>query len=274
MIPHDHGFPVRLIIPGFIGGRCIKWLARIWITDHENDSHYHVWDNRVLPTFISEKDGEFARTMFTHPSTACDEQNLNSVIIRPGQGEKLAVVEILKRDTYRVEGYAYDGGGHEVQRVELSIDGGRTWLYCLRNFPDRPVRNGNKFWSWLHWHIDIDPGHLVRAESLIVRCFNVFKNTQPEEPVWNVMGMMNNGYYKVKIQPDKGKTLIFRHPFHQEDSDGWMRPSTENQVAAAKQSSGVPEKQFTRQEIERHNSKDDCWLVINGNVYDATSVLS
>lgn len=273
-LPADHGFPVRLMIPGFVGGRAIKWLARIWITDHENDSYYHIWDNRVLPAFITEKDGEFARTMFHHPSTACNEQNLNSVIVRPGQGAKFDIVDILKKDTYRVEGYAYDGAGHEVQRVELSIDGGKTWLYCLRHFPDRPIRNGTKFWCWIHWHIDVDAAHFVRAESLIVRCFNVFKNTQPEHGVWNTMGMMNNGWYRVEAQTDKDGKLVFRHPFHQEDDDGWMKPSTENQLAAAKQDSGVPDKQFTREEVEKHNTKEDCWLVVNGNVYDSTSVLS
>ena len=52
-----------------------------------------------------------------------------------------------------------------------------------------------------------------------------------------------------------------------------MKPSTANQLAAAKNDSGVPSKQFTREEIEKHRSHDDCWLVINDNVYDATSVL-
>ena len=70
--------------------------------------------------------------MFHHPSTACNEQNLQSVIVRPGQGEQLDIAEVLNHGTHRVEGYAYDGGGHEVQRVELSTDGGKTWLYCLR----------------------------------------------------------------------------------------------------------------------------------------------
>ncbi len=176
-------------------------------------------------------------------------------------------------ETYRVEGIAYDGGGHEVQRVELSLDDGETWLYCIRKFPDRPIRNGNKFWTWLHWHIDIDTACLVEAKSLTVRCFNVFKNTQPEHPVWNTMGMMNNGWYKVKPTLEHGTNLVFRHPVDAENGEGWMKPSTENQLAAAKQDSGTPEKQFTRQEIEKHASQDDCWLVINNKVYDATSVL-
>lgn len=275
LLPADHGYPVRLMIPGFVGGRSIKWLARIWISDYENDSYYHIWDNRVLPSFITEKDGIFARTMFNHPSTACMEQNLNSVIVRPGQGRTEDLVDLLKQNTYRIEGFAYDGGGHEVQRVEVSLDGGETWLYCIRRFPDRPLRNGNKFWTWIHWYIDVDSASLARAEILTVRCFNVFKNTQPQHGVWNLMGMMNNGWYVVKLSTDKDGKLLFKHPYDQEgNGEGWMTPSTENQLAAAKQNSGVPDKQFTRQEIEKHNSKDDSWLVINNNVYEVTSVLA
>ena len=272
-LPPDHGYPVRLLIPGYVGGRCIKWLARIWTSEKENDSHYHIWDNRVLPSFVVEKDGNFARTMFHHPSTACNEQNLNSIIVKPAQGEKVNIPEMLKQVTYRVAGIAYDGGGHEVQRVELSLDDGETWLYCVRKFPERPVRNGNKFWTWTHWHIDIDTAHFVEAKSLTVRCFNVFKNSQPRTPVWNTMGMMNNGWHKVKPTLEQGQCLVWRHPVDTVDNEGWMTPSTENQLAAAKQSLGTPDKQFTRREIEKHSSQDDCWLVINNNVYDATSVL-
>lgn len=58
-LPPDHGAPVRVIIPGNVGGRCTKWLKKIWVSDKENESHYHIWDNRVLPSYITEKDGEF-----------------------------------------------------------------------------------------------------------------------------------------------------------------------------------------------------------------------
>ncbi|KAK9413357.1 hypothetical protein SUNI508_02556 [Seiridium unicorne] len=274
-LPPDHGFPVRVVIPGYVGGRCVKWLSRIWISDKENDSYYHVWDNRVLPSFITEKDGEFAQTMFRHPDTACYEQNLNSVIARPAHDEKLDLTEMLKEDTYRIEGMAYDGGGHKVQRVEVSLDEGQTWLYAIRKFPEKPVRHGDKFWTWCFWHVDVDTLHFSRAQSIVVRAFNVFKNTQPREPVWNVMGMMNNCWYRVKMAEDRQvRKLRCQHPVDTEGDSGWMKPSTINQLAAAKQTSGVPDKQFTRQEIEKHSSKDDCWLVINNTVYDATSVLS
>ncbi|KAK5716161.1 hypothetical protein LTR15_009987 [Elasticomyces elasticus] len=279
-LPPDHGYPVRLLIPGYVGGRCVKWLAKIWITDHENTSHYHIWDNRVLPSFITEKDGEFATAMFSHPDTACNEQNLNSIVVRPAQGEKLPLTAARKGKTYRLEGYAYDGGGHEVQRVEVSLDGGETWLYCIRRFPDYPIRHGNKFWTWLHWYVDVSMPHLMQAKSISVRAWNVFKNTQPEKPSWNTMGMMNNCWYTVKSEirqdhEDEVPHVLFRHPVEPGTGDGgWMQPSEENKIASAKQEAGAPQKQFTRQEIEKHDREDDCWIVVGGKVYDATSVLA
>lgn len=48
----DHGFPVRMIIPGCIGGRMVKWLKRIIVTTKESDNYYHYKDNRVLPSHV------------------------------------------------------------------------------------------------------------------------------------------------------------------------------------------------------------------------------
>ncbi len=110
---------------------------KIWVSDKENDSYYHIWDNRVLPSFITEKDGDFATTMFSYPSIVCNEQNLNSVIMKPAQGEKIELSGARKGKIYRIEGYVYDGGGCEVHRVDVSLDGGKTWLYCIRKVQAR-----------------------------------------------------------------------------------------------------------------------------------------
>lgn len=48
----DHGYPVRMIIPGFIGGRMVKWLKRIVVTPNDSTSYYHYRDNRVLPSHV------------------------------------------------------------------------------------------------------------------------------------------------------------------------------------------------------------------------------
>jgi nitrate reductase (NAD(P)H) len=93
------------------------------------------------------------------------------------------------------------------------------------------------------------------------------------------MGMMNNCWYVVKpsiVQDTDSEipSILFRHPTEPGTADGgWMKPSVENQIASAKQDAGAPEKQFTRQEIEKHDKEDDCWIVVDGKVYDATSVL-
>ena len=50
----DHGYPVRVIIPGWIGGRMVKWLTKIIITDKESDNYYHFFDNRILPPQVDK----------------------------------------------------------------------------------------------------------------------------------------------------------------------------------------------------------------------------
>lgn len=93
------------------------------------------------------------------------------------------------------------------------------------------------------------------------------------------MGMMNNCWYVVQPEIVENSKcgiaeILFRHPTEPgTGKEGWMQPSVESQIADAKQDAGAPEKQFTRQEIEKHDKEKDCWLVINDKVYDATSVL-
>lgn len=64
----DHGFPVRMIIPGFIGGRMVKWLRRITVSEQESKSHYHYHDNRVLPPHV---DAELAKAEGTLVNSTC-----------------------------------------------------------------------------------------------------------------------------------------------------------------------------------------------------------
>ena len=52
----DHGFPIRLIIPGYIGGRMIKWLGAINVLEHETRNHYHYHDNRILPPHVTAEE--------------------------------------------------------------------------------------------------------------------------------------------------------------------------------------------------------------------------
>lgn len=51
----DHGYPVRMIIPGFIGGRMVKFLSEITVTKEESNNFYHYHDNRVLPPHVDDE---------------------------------------------------------------------------------------------------------------------------------------------------------------------------------------------------------------------------
>lgn len=279
----DHGYPLRLIVPGYIGGRHVKWLSDIWISESPNTSHYHIWDNRMPPSFLETNKGPLAEAIYSHPDTACMEAVLQSTIVKPRHNEVIDLSSGISQDaTYLLEGFAYNGNGGIVQRVEISLDNGLSWLYAFRRYPHKPLRNANKFWTWCFWKCEIAIVDLLKCEQIIVRCYGAGNNTQPEHPTWNLMGHQNNCWYRVKPDISKLPTqdgfvdktgdskvvLRFRHPVADDDS-GWMSKQYDDQLIASE--SG---KTYKKSEIEKHNSNSDCWIVVNSKVYDATSVLS
>jgi hypothetical protein len=64
-----------MIIPGFIGGRMVKFLEEITVTEKESDNFYHFHDNRVMPPHVDEelakKEGEHAKTSFSFCFSFC-----------------------------------------------------------------------------------------------------------------------------------------------------------------------------------------------------------
>lgn len=141
----DHGFPVRMIIPGFIGGRMVKWLKRIIVTPKESDNHYHYKDNRVLPSHVDAElaNAEGVSVIAYHisstslfvclssilnsnliilillqwmnaawwykPEYIINELNINSVITTPCHEEVLPINSWTTQRPYFMRGYAYSG---------------------------------------------------------------------------------------------------------------------------------------------------------------------
>jgi nitrate reductase (NAD(P)H) len=64
-LPPDHGFPCRLVIPGYVGGRMVKWLTKITVSDKQTENFYHWHDNIVFPPEVSF---ENAASWFMKPS--------------------------------------------------------------------------------------------------------------------------------------------------------------------------------------------------------------
>jgi NAD(P)H-flavin reductase/DMSO/TMAO reductase YedYZ molybdopterin-dependent catalytic subunit len=211
----DHGFPLRLIIPGFIGGRMIKWLNEITVTPEESDNFFHFNDNRVLPEHVTAEVAN-AEGWWYKPDYIINDLNINSAIAYPGHQE--LVVLTKPKQTYTISGYCYNGGGRKVIRVEVSIDGGKTWTLSKLTHPETPTEYG-RYWCWCFFEHEVllsDMWQLETAE-LLCRGWDETMNRQPEKITWNVMGMMNNSYFRVKVHrttdEKTGKlALRFQHP--------------------------------------------------------------
>ncbi|KVH15483.1 cytochrome b5, heme-binding site-containing protein [Cynara cardunculus var. scolymus] len=127
----DHGFPVRMIIPGFIGGRMVKWLKRWW----------------YKPQYI------------------INELNINSVITTPCHEEILPINSWTTQRPYTLRGYAYSGGGKKVTRVEVTLDGGETWNVCNLDVREKPNKYG-KYWCWCFWSLEVEVLDLLGAKEI------------------------------------------------------------------------------------------------------------
>ena len=79
-------------------------------------------------------------TPYTLPPTddlTTELQMLQSVTCKPAHNER---VPLKAGKTYMVEGFAYTGTGSNINRVELTLDGGKTWRYCFKRYVDKPLR--------------------------------------------------------------------------------------------------------------------------------------
>ncbi|GMH31344.1 hypothetical protein Nepgr_033187 [Nepenthes gracilis] len=287
LLTPDHGFPVRMIIPGFIGGRMVKWLKRIVVTTQESDSYYHYKDNRVLPSGI---DAELANAeaWWYKPEYIINELNINSVITTPCHEEILPINAWTTQRPYTLRGYAYSGGGSKVTRVEVTMDGGETWHVCQLEHPEKPNKYG-KYWCWCFWSLEVEVLDLLSAREIAVRAWDESLNTQPEKLIWNVMGMMNNCWFRVKTnvcKPHKGEIgIVFEHPTQPANNPGgWMARERHLEQSidggsALKKSVSSPfmnttSTMYSTSVVKKHNSPNSAWIIVHGHIYDCTTFLN
>lgn len=278
----DHGFPVRMLIPGFIGGRMVKWLSEITVTSEESSNYYHYFDNRVLPPHV-DKDIAKAEGWWYKPDYIINELNINSAVARPWHDE---VVSLKENKPYQISGYAYTGGGRFVIRCEVSLDDGKTWRQANINRFEKPNPYG-KFWAWVFWDLTVETFEFTQCNELLVRAWDSSQNGQPEHITWNVMGMMNNCYFRIKIHPvSSGKDigLRFQHPapidFGDLKTRGWREEESLSSDAMAIDPAPAEEKKvqkdmpkYTMEEIEKHDHDQSVWFIRDGKVYDGTGFL-
>ncbi|OLN95687.1 Nitrate reductase [NADPH] protein-like protein [Colletotrichum chlorophyti] len=307
----DHGKPVRIIIPGQIGGRSVKWLKKIIVTKEPSDNWYHIYDNRVLPTTISPNASADLPDTWKDERYAIYDLNANSATCYPAHDEVVSLVDGPK--SYKVRGYAYGGGGRRITRVEITLDRGKSWLLANVNYPEDSYRlapEGETLYGgrvdmdwretsfcWCFWDLDIPIAQLAGAADVMVRCMDEGMMVQPRDMYWSVLGMMNNPWFRVVIHKE-GHSLRFEHPTQPAlMSGGWMErvkkaggnlsngfwgEKIEGEDGNTAEAEPVQEICMTKDTVKRiitidelrqHGGETDPWFVVNGEVYDGTPFL-
>jgi len=146
-LPFKHGFPLRLIVPGWYGMAHVKWLSRITYINQPFLGPWQVMDY----VYVSDED-DYSTAI---PTT---EIKVNSIITWPFKEQR------VKRGSHVIKGIAWSGSG-TINRVQVSIDGGYNWRDALLTSPEH-CPNTWTFWEY-NWMPDTS-GHyqiMVKAED-------------------------------------------------------------------------------------------------------------
>ncbi|KAI0035446.1 nitrate reductase [Vararia minispora EC-137] len=309
----DHGFPIRVVIPGQIGGRSVKWLRSIEVASYESNHH----DNKVLPRHLSPDRARAEPAWWYDPGYVITELSVNSAITSPAHGETLDVSqkELESGDRmYTLRGYAYSGGGRRVNRCEISLDEGVTWFLCKIEYPEDQFRrmvyndevlgtldltgSDNSF-CWCFWSANVPVGRLVKANVIELFAMDESMNMQPRDMYLNATSMLNNWLFRVAVlgsEIEAGTRLRFEHPAPVgTQQSGWMeRLKSEGQNVLQPRFSPIPgqvglkvtaglaevsmigpdvTRKISHEELVTHD-KTQPWFVVRGEVYDGTPFLN
>jgi DMSO/TMAO reductase YedYZ molybdopterin-dependent catalytic subunit len=163
----DHGFPARVIVPGWAGIASIKWVGRIHVATEALRSRWNT-ETYVL------RDGEPGAG--DRGGTPITEMGVKSAVQLPWPAT-------LPAGRLVIRGRSWSGCGRIV-RVDVSVDGGRTWQEAVGLEPNHPR-------AWVRWRFEWDarPGE----RGIRVRATDHLGNTQPDRVPWNTLGYLYDG---------------------------------------------------------------------------------
>ena len=173
-----HGYPLRTVVPGFIGARSVKWLHKITVSDRPSPNHFVADVYKVVP----EENAELiAKTSPIY------EFMLNSAICVPSAGAAVS------GDKVTVKGFALTNGaiGRSVQQIDVSADGGQSWTAAKVTSPLRDF-------CWVLWSAEVPFTEI--STSLVVRATDTSGEVQPQTCPWNYKGYQFNGWHKVALK--------------------------------------------------------------------------
>ncbi|SNX85144.1 probable nitrate reductase [Melanopsichium pennsylvanicum] len=244
----DHGYPLRLVVPGQIGGRMVKWLERIEVSDRESQHHLHFHDNKVLPTEVTADQARSEMHWWYDPKYIINDLNVNAAICSPDHDQVVQVSDDpVTPQLLPVEGYAYTGGGRRIHRVEVSLDDGHSWKCAQIHYPEDlyrmyPIQGHPYFGSldlsstemsfaWCFWRLDLDLQADIIANDvhvISVRALDEGLATMPRDMYWNATSMMNSWWFRVAVHRE-GNRIRFEHPTLAGNAPGgWMQRMNES----------------------------------------------
>lgn len=176
----EHGFPLRVVTPGYAGVRSPKWLASVTIQDKPSDNHIQQKEYKLFPPGVTKQTADLGK------GVVINDMPLNSAILEPMAGARLAL------GSNTVRGYAI-ATGRPIVRVDVSADGGKNWHQAeLERHSDAP-------WSWTFWNVKLE---LPRSGvELVVRAVDDAGETQPSATaeIWNYPGYLSAAWHRVPV---------------------------------------------------------------------------
>lgn len=174
----DHGWPVRTVVPGYIGARSVKWLGRIVVSDRPSPNHYVTLAYKVVRQG-TELEWAEQGPIYRYP--------LNAVIAVPTAQSTLDAGRI------KVAGYALPPGDPDasIARVRISADGGNNWTTARFTSSTEP-------YCWQLWQAELDVS--PATTELIVMATDSEGRHQPQRAEWNLKGYLYNARHRVPIR--------------------------------------------------------------------------
>ena len=176
-LPQEHGFPLRLIAPGWAGDSWVKWLRQAEVLDHEFDGFWMKTAYRHPAAHVEPGTNVDAAAMI--PVT---DLNVKSVIATPNAW--------AKPGTVRISGTAWSNSS-PVTRVDVSIDGGKTWK-------ETKLGKDKSQYGWRLWELDWKAPQ--GKYTLISRATNAAGQSQPLTQEWNPSGYLWNVAQPMEIE--------------------------------------------------------------------------
>jgi DMSO/TMAO reductase YedYZ molybdopterin-dependent catalytic subunit len=172
ILPRNHGYPLRLIVPNWYGMASVKWLNQISLIDKPYDGFFQAGDY-VYVDAEGIPDG-----------TPISQMLVRSLILNPAEHS------VAASGPLEVSGIAWSGEGRIID-VSISHDEGKNWISTNLEPP-----HGS--YSWTRWNSNINIEHPGQI-TLLSRATDSAGNMQPSQPLWNRGGYGNNPVHQVKF---------------------------------------------------------------------------